>query len=653
MYRLIIEDDEGNTTAVTIVRDEITIGRKEGNTIRLTERNISRYHSKLRRVNAQLIMEDLDSYNGVKVNGLRITGETPLNTGDIINIGDYFMTVREDTSVSEEDILARVSPPATPPESRALNNYNYPPLPNSASSQPIKADGSQPQDIIKQSGVQIASAHVALAESIPLSPPYAKFIVLTSDIAGESFTFEVNPSVLGSGKNCNPRIDLPSIADEHLIVELIEDKYFIEVYNDQVSAPLVNGGAYERTALQPGDIIEIGKVKLRFVAPREKYGDQKKKKEKKRKKFGPKNKNYSSEEANVLPQTNKWAAIRGNLVENMNYILPSFAVGILIGFLFAFVVLPGGEKGETAEDAIEQAEKQAGDAKTTAVTGEKEAQKAPERSPFEIANDVVEEAQKFINQGKYADAAKTLDEFMVKFARHKAARAPKKLLVKVNSELENKKLLDKGIENVENELWDEAWDVLTQITPDSDFNGPAIEILTDVKAHKVSEHLNNGDEFRDDKKYKEALGEYKLALMFDEANEDALQAKLEIEKKLNPGAKKRRSSKSRKKASRPREPQRDAKQPEKSLSPKELVSQGNKMFLQNKLNPALKYYRKAIQKNPRYALAYRGMGITYAKLGKASKAVKAYEKYLALSPKASDANQVRKLVRDYYRKNPQ
>ena len=39
MNKLIIADDEGKTTVVPLVRDEITIGRKEGNTIRLTERN--------------------------------------------------------------------------------------------------------------------------------------------------------------------------------------------------------------------------------------------------------------------------------------------------------------------------------------------------------------------------------------------------------------------------------------------------------------------------------------------------------------------------------------------------------------------------------------------------------------------------------------
>ena len=47
MWKLAIEDDEGKQTVVPLTRDEYTIGRKDGNTIRLTERNVSREHARL------------------------------------------------------------------------------------------------------------------------------------------------------------------------------------------------------------------------------------------------------------------------------------------------------------------------------------------------------------------------------------------------------------------------------------------------------------------------------------------------------------------------------------------------------------------------------------------------------------------------------
>ncbi len=76
MVKLIIEDDEGRKTVVPFIRQEITIGRQEGNTIRLTERNVSRHHARLFRQNGEILVEDLGSYNGVRINGEQIEGKT-------------------------------------------------------------------------------------------------------------------------------------------------------------------------------------------------------------------------------------------------------------------------------------------------------------------------------------------------------------------------------------------------------------------------------------------------------------------------------------------------------------------------------------------------------------------------------------------------
>src|SRR5947209_4022093 len=100
MYKLIIEDDEGKTTVVPLIRDEITIGRKDGNTIRLTERNVSRKHARLLKANGSVFIEDLQSYNGIKVNGDRIAGRAPIAEGDRIQIGDYQLALKMDKSAA-------------------------------------------------------------------------------------------------------------------------------------------------------------------------------------------------------------------------------------------------------------------------------------------------------------------------------------------------------------------------------------------------------------------------------------------------------------------------------------------------------------------------------------------------------------------------
>src|SRR5438046_6810331 len=92
--KLIIEDDEGRNTVVPLVRDEITIGRQDGNTIRLTERNVSRRHARLVKDNGFVLIEDLGSYNGVRVNGEKISGPTKIKEGDLVEIGDYDLGIQ-------------------------------------------------------------------------------------------------------------------------------------------------------------------------------------------------------------------------------------------------------------------------------------------------------------------------------------------------------------------------------------------------------------------------------------------------------------------------------------------------------------------------------------------------------------------------------
>ena len=68
------------------MRLPVTLGREEGNTIQLNDERVSRYHAKIQIDHQELVLTDLESTNGTKVNGedtqLRI-----LRHGDMITIG--------------------------------------------------------------------------------------------------------------------------------------------------------------------------------------------------------------------------------------------------------------------------------------------------------------------------------------------------------------------------------------------------------------------------------------------------------------------------------------------------------------------------------------------------------------------------------------
>src|SRR3954447_4496908 len=92
--KLIIEDDEGRKTVVPVVRDEITIGRNDGNIVRLTEKNVSRKHGRLLREEGHFYIEDLDSFTGIRVNGEKIHGKHPVREGDLIQISEYDLSLQ-------------------------------------------------------------------------------------------------------------------------------------------------------------------------------------------------------------------------------------------------------------------------------------------------------------------------------------------------------------------------------------------------------------------------------------------------------------------------------------------------------------------------------------------------------------------------------
>src|SRR5258707_15059610 len=102
MWKLTIEDDEGKRTPLALMRDEYSVGRAEENTVRLTERNISRKHAFLRRNDSGWVISDSASYNGSYVNGARIVGDHTIAQGDVVQIGDYRLVFDDEDSAAKD-----------------------------------------------------------------------------------------------------------------------------------------------------------------------------------------------------------------------------------------------------------------------------------------------------------------------------------------------------------------------------------------------------------------------------------------------------------------------------------------------------------------------------------------------------------------------
>jgi len=213
MWKLTIEDDEGKQTSLPLAHDEYALGRAESNSIRLTDRNISRNHAVLTKSGQDWMVRDFDSYNGTFVNGVRVVGEQVLRHGDMVQLGDYRLEL-------VDEVLLQVPSPA--PEGR---------------------------------GTTLS----------PLHTRPDRLVMIVGPTPGAEYPLDGDRLNIGRSEECRISINHSSVSRNH--AELIKiDKGRYEVI-DQASANgiRINGVELRRGLLEAGDALELGDVRLRFV----------------------------------------------------------------------------------------------------------------------------------------------------------------------------------------------------------------------------------------------------------------------------------------------------------------------------------------------------------------------------------------------------
>ncbi len=81
----------------------VTIGREEGNLLRLNDERVSRYHAKVQQDDDDIILTDLESTNGTRVNNM-VVQIRRLRAGDRINVGRSLLLFG-----TNEEIAARMA----------------------------------------------------------------------------------------------------------------------------------------------------------------------------------------------------------------------------------------------------------------------------------------------------------------------------------------------------------------------------------------------------------------------------------------------------------------------------------------------------------------------------------------------------------------
>ncbi len=200
MAKLLVQESAG-VREFELVDNEVQIGRELDNALRLADPSISRHHAVIRRTATGYEVQDLQSSNGVLVNGTRLPVAT-LKDGDRVTLGQIQMTFVDPVPA---EALATMAVPAGEPAS-PLGTVRMDPS-EMAKIQGLRGD-TAPQPTIPPAPI--------MPPPLPVAPPMAQATARTPPPEGGPRPFTIAPA---TEDNNNPapaflRPWLPSVPDD-------------------------------------------------------------------------------------------------------------------------------------------------------------------------------------------------------------------------------------------------------------------------------------------------------------------------------------------------------------------------------------------------------------------------------------------------------
>src|SRR5438552_9770114 len=124
MFTIIISEKGGAERRESFDKNEINVGRVQGNDLMLPKGNVSKHHARLLFRDGRFIVTDLKSTNGTYVNGRKITQATIVREGDKVYIGDFVLRIESTTGAPAfpTDRSASASMQANMPASMAAGS---------------------------------------------------------------------------------------------------------------------------------------------------------------------------------------------------------------------------------------------------------------------------------------------------------------------------------------------------------------------------------------------------------------------------------------------------------------------------------------------------------------------------------------------------
>ncbi len=203
----------GNNVISKYVFDKeiVSIGRARDNDVVIDNRAVSRSHARIRREGEQYVLIDLESANGVFVNGKRIT-KTVLQHDDVITIGKHTLTFKHET-LGEKTLIA-------------------------------EAYGADRTILVERM-------------------PSASLVIIRGRQRDQTYTIEKSEVTIGSSRDCDVCLNEWFVSKVHAVIQRQGQEFLLRDAGSWRGTK-VNDVAVTQWILKNGDEIQIGGARLIF-----------------------------------------------------------------------------------------------------------------------------------------------------------------------------------------------------------------------------------------------------------------------------------------------------------------------------------------------------------------------------------------------------
>jgi len=258
---------------VAMLGDVLRIGRMKQNELVLDHLSVSRFHAVLRREGHRLVLEDLGSENGTRVNGVRIAGSVVVGPGDEVRIGKHLLVLGGGAPPATQlpgkvSQLANEVPEHTALFAFAMDEDLLRPEADPAMDLDPHASGSGVTALASESrssrSALMDSAQAGLPMAVLEPAVYAGFIVQRGGALERVIAWDQERMCAGRARECEIRLGSARASRRHAL--FVHEGSQHEVRDlDSVGGVFVNGERVLASTLQVGDVVRIEDVELTFV----------------------------------------------------------------------------------------------------------------------------------------------------------------------------------------------------------------------------------------------------------------------------------------------------------------------------------------------------------------------------------------------------